>query len=91
MSKTTLTLTLLPVPPDIHQRSSFSSGPVSPLTSRPVDNPGLEETGRTEKERERVEVKGERWRRKSQGDEEKIARCEVREREKEIEEKEEGF
>lgn len=39
---------VLPVPSDIQQRSSFSSGSVSPLTSRPVDDPGLEETGRRE-------------------------------------------
>lgn len=64
---------------------------MSPLTSRPVDDPGLEETGRRERERESRGERRTSRRRKSQGDEEKIARCEVRERGREMEEKEEGL
>lgn len=44
---------VLPVSLDIHRRSSFGPGPVGPLTSRPVDDPGLEETGRRESRGER--------------------------------------
>lgn len=56
-------------------------GPVSPLTSWPVDDPGLEEIGRRESRWEKGVQRG----RKSQSekrkrDEEQTARCEARER-----------
>lgn len=78
---------VLPVSLDVYQRSSYSSGPVSPLTSRPVDDPGLEETGRRESRGEKRTAKEKEPGRRGKDREMRGER----ERGKEIREKEEGL